>query len=62
LDGGAEPNTDLYAIDQARQECITQYLDSLSAATLDQVFHDLEMLLQHATSANEQHLLNVKLF
>ena len=55
LDGDAEPNTDLYAIDQARQECITQYLDSLSAATLDQVFHDLEMLLKHATSANEQH-------
>jgi hypothetical protein len=55
LDDDAEPNTDLYAIDQARQECMTEYLDSLSAATLDQVFHDLEMLLQHATSANEQH-------
>ncbi len=55
LDGDAELNTDLYAVDQARQECINQYLDSLSAETLEQAFHDLEILLQQAISASEHH-------
>lgn len=55
LDDDAEPITDIHAIDQARQECITRYLDSLSAETFEQAFHDLETLLQHASRANEQH-------
>lgn len=55
LDDDAEPNTDLYAVDQARQECIAQYLDCLSPETFEQAVLDLETLLQHASSANEQH-------
>lgn len=55
LDDDAESDTDVYTIDQSRQECITQYLDSLSIETFEQAVLDLETILQHASSANEQH-------